>query len=410
MLGKDGPAPPAEKPRRVARRVRAARARLHAWLAAIAREHASPARLAAACVVGAMVGCTPFFGLHLPICLALAAVLRLNRAAVYAAANVSIPPLAPFLAVASITIGARVRHVPPVALGLEEARRLEPWALARAASGLFADWVIGAPFVGLVLGGVIGGLVLLAARRRDARARDPFAVAAADVAARFSAAKPAIRHYVRWKIRLDPVYRAVLDGLPDGVRLVDLGGGLGILAQLALALGTQRSAVVVEWDATKVRAGRDAARGLAIEWIEADLRDHEPPPCDAIALVDVLHYFDAATQHRLLDRAAAALRPGGRLFVRDGDLDQRGAGLTGLIERIAVRIGWNRSADRPEFGSMRALAEHVRALGLEVELAPTAGPLHPGNVLLRARAPQGDAQERSAGASRLDALAAARRT
>ena len=78
-------------------------------------------------------------------------------------------------------------------------------------------------------------------------------------------AKPGIRHYVRWKIRLDPVYRAVLDGLPDGVRLVDLGGGLGILAQLALALGTQRSAVVVEWDAAKVAAKRRAQGGQQLQ-------------------------------------------------------------------------------------------------------------------------------------------------
>lgn len=372
------------------------RARARARIAAIAREHASPRRLAAACVVGAIVGCTPFFGLHLPLCLGLAAALRLNRAATYAAANVSIPPLAPFLAVASISIGARLRHA-PVHLGVEEARKLEPWALARAASGLFLDWVIGAPVVGLAIGLVIGGLVYAAARRREARAGDPFEIAAAEVAARFSSARPGVRHYVRWKMRLDPVYRAILTDLPDRVRLLDLGGGLGLLAQLAVALGTQRSARVVEWDERKVEAGARAARGLAITFERADVRALEAGHFqghDVIAIVDVLHYFDPETQRALLTRAARGLAPAGTLLVRDGDLDQRGARLTRAVERLAVAIGWNRSAERPEFGSMRALAAHLEAEGLTVELSSTAGPLHPGNVLLRARRPTpGDAAD-----------------
>jgi uncharacterized protein (DUF2062 family)/2-polyprenyl-3-methyl-5-hydroxy-6-metoxy-1,4-benzoquinol methylase len=363
------------------------RARLRARVSAIVREHAAPPRLFAACVVGAIVGCTPFFGFHLPLCLALAALLRLNRAATYAAANVSIPPVAPFLAVASISIGARLRHA-PVAIGVAEARKLEPWALARAASGMFADWVIGAPFVGLAIGGVLGGMVYLAARRREARSRDPFELAAAEVVARFAHEKPGIFHYVRWKIRLDPVYRAVLGGLPDRVRLLDLGGGLGLLAQLAVALGTQRAAHVVEWDEAKVAAGTRAAAGLPIAFERADLRVWAPDDgarWDVIALCDVLHYFDAATQLQLLDAAADRLADGGVLMVRDGDLDRRGARLTRAIERLAVTIGWNRSAARPEFGSMRALADHLAARGMEVELGSTAGPLHPGNVLLRAR-------------------------
>ncbi len=363
------------------------RARLRAWLGRILREHASPARLASACVVGAIVGCTPFFGLHLPLCLGLAALLRLNRAATYAAANISIPPIAPFLAVASITVGARVRHAPLVALDVEQARRLEPWGLARAASGLFVDWVIGAPIVGLALGAVLGGVVYVAASRRTGEGRDPFTIAADGVAARFAAERPGIRHYVRWKMRLDPVYRAALRALPEGGHLLDLGGGLGILAQLALALDPRRTACVVEWDHEKLEAGRRAARGLTIEWIEADVREHAPAPCDAIALVDLLHYFDDDTQRRLLARATEALRPGGLLLVRDGDAQRRGAKLTGLVERAAVAIGWNRSANRPRFGSMEALAARVRALGLDVELTPMAGPLHPGNVLLRARRP-----------------------
>src|SRR5438552_3250479 len=99
---------PAEGPA-TASRIARARARVHAWLGALLDEHSSPGRLAAAALVGAIVGVTPFFGLHLPLCVGLAWLLRLNKVTVYAAANISIPPTAPFLGYAAVQVGARLR-------------------------------------------------------------------------------------------------------------------------------------------------------------------------------------------------------------------------------------------------------------------------------------------------------------
>ena len=90
--------------------MKALRARIHELWRTIVHEHTSPARVAAAIVVGAVVGCTPLFGLHIVVCLALAWALGLNKLIVYGAANLSIPPLVPLIGFASVQLGERIRH------------------------------------------------------------------------------------------------------------------------------------------------------------------------------------------------------------------------------------------------------------------------------------------------------------
>ncbi|MEO7097166.1 MAG: DUF2062 domain-containing protein, partial [Polyangiales bacterium] len=262
-------------------------------IARIAREHGSPGRLFFACVVGGMIGATPFFGLHFFLAVGLAMLLRLNRVAVYAAANISIPPLAPFLAVACIEVGRRVTRASLPPMTLEGLRGASPWTLAGT---VFYSWLAGAPIVGGAIGAVLGSAVYLAVRARDrarhARAGDPFAFAEQELRARFAQAPTSIRQYVYWKVRLDPVYRALAAALPDAIEIVDLGCGLGVGSILLALLGTRRRLVGVDRDARKLAHGRVAAAGLPITLEEGDVRTFAPPPCDAILLVDVLHYFD----------------------------------------------------------------------------------------------------------------------
>ncbi len=382
------------------------RARARAHLARIALENASPARLFAACVVGAIVGSTPLFGLHLPLCVAAARWLRLNQVAVYGAANVSIPPVAPFLAFACVEAGSRLLTGHGAALTPEALRHVSPWTLA---GDVFAAWIAGAPLVGGLVGVALGAVVAsMAAARRRPEAERSFVRAARETAARFARASRYHRHYVPWKIRLDPVYRAICDQLPAGGELVELGCGLGILPLLAVQLGKARRAHGIDWDEPKVHDAQRACDGLPITIEHADVRAFAPPACDAIAIVDVLHYFDAETQDAILARAAASLRERGVLFVRDGEAGDGGSRWTRAVERLAVAIGWNRSAARRDsadpttpvsarppgaahgYVRFRPIADIVTSLerlGFRCSVTPVAGALHPGNVLVRATRP-----------------------
>lgn len=390
----------------------ALRARIRALFQILLHEHTAPGRVAAAVVLGCAVGCTPLFGLHFPLCVLLALLFRLNKLVVYGAANLSIPPMVPILGFLSVQIGEYLLRGRPPGLHLADFRSQGALELGRR---FFSAWMVGGLVLGSGIGLVAGAIAYGALRARRRRAAGEGAAgegAAGEGAAgsetpapireaierargRFlsSRLRPFLRHYAGMKYRMDPCYRAIAALIPEGAYLVDLGTGLGMLPICLGELGGGRRALGVEWDEEKVEGGQAVCAGLPVELVRGDIFAFALPPCDAVSLVDVLHYYDGERQRALLERAAAALRPGGQLLVREGDGELRGgARLTRLLERWAVRLGWNR-APRVRFRPIAELEADLSALGLEVERAEVAGALHPGNVLLRALRPEGGPRE-----------------
>lgn len=364
------------------------RPRLRVFWHQVLHEHVSPGRLAAGVFVGCLVGTSPFYGLHLPISIGLALALGLNQLVVYGAANVSIPPLAPFVGFAAVQIGTRVRT--GRWLGLDLAA-FSDRTLLEASRDFFAAWFVGGALLGTMLGLVGGAVVYVAARRHGAR--DSFAPAIDRAVARFVGAGRNAYWYAYFKYRMDPVYRALEARIPHGSTTLDLGCGQGLLGLLLAEVDGDRAdrrVIGFELDESKVRAGEHAARVHPdrIEIRRADLTRIEPrelPPADVVALVDVLHYFDEPTARRVLALAEAALRPGGVLLVRESDAACEGtAAWTRFNEVWAVRFGWNR-ARGVRFRTATALQALLEERGLAVAVSPTSGPFHPGNVLFEAR-------------------------
>ncbi len=116
------------------------------------------APLSSACAVGlgVLVGCTPFFGMHTFLVAVLAIAFRLNAPLLWIGSQISIPPLAPFLAFASIKAGAWLQHrqleFPPIAQAIPFAR------------DVFLTWLLGSIAVGLLLGTVFGALTYFSLR------------------------------------------------------------------------------------------------------------------------------------------------------------------------------------------------------------------------------------------------------
>ena len=215
--------------------------------------------------------------------------------------------------------------------------------------------------------------------------RDPIERALKSAAARYNGLHPRYRWYARLKYS-DPCYRAIAQHVERDSFTVDLGTGLGMLPVLLGVLGERRRALGVDWDTEKMRAGLHAARGLPdVELIEGDLHVSELPSCDVITLVDVLHYYDADRQEALLKRCRAALKPGGRLLIREGDAARGGAARwTRAVERWVTQLGWNRGP-AVRFRPMSELRTTLVGLGFRVDEDEMSGPLHPGNVLLVAQ-------------------------
>ena len=365
------------------------RSRIHDLGRLILSQHRSPGRVAWALWLGVVVGCTPTFGVQILICVLLATLLRLNLPIMYAAANVSSPPMVPLIGFAAVQLGELVRHGHFASLSRSDfaADRLHDTVVR-----FFWAWLRGGVVLGGAIGAVVGGLAYLYLRRRPPSVDSPASESTEPDALtqvieratqRFAQAHPRYKYYARYKYRLDPVYRALCERVPPDAELVDLGCGLGMLPIALGEAGRGRRLLGLDWDAAKIAVGKQAAASLKqVELVQNDIHQSGVPAADVVTLIDVLHYYPPAEQDALLAQVARALRPGGLLFIRETDpARQGGAGLTRFVERAMVRLGWN-VGPAVRYRPLDELAAALAALGFSVSLAELAATTHPGNVLL----------------------------
>jgi uncharacterized protein (DUF2062 family)/SAM-dependent methyltransferase len=359
-----------------------AQGRLTLLLRRILRERTTPARTGLAVALGVLIGLSPFYGLHLFLCVAAATLLGLNRAITYLAANISIPPLFPFLAFASVQAGNFVLHGRLVPVSIDSLRSMDPWTFG-------VDWLLGSVLVGLVLAAP-AGLVSFALMRRF-RARhplleDPWTAPIDSVGALYRGR--GTRGYVRGKLTHDPVARQLAAEAPFPSPVLDLGCGRGQLLLFLATLDPNLGGVGVDHDDTKLLIAREAAGNVErLSWTSADVRSFPLPRSGTIFLIDVLHYLPVQDQDDLVRRAVAALASGGHLYIRDLD---RGAGWRAMVtiwqERLGVRLRFNRTSTLC-FRPIGQIVSLLQALGLDVRVTDSHGGLPLANVLVHARKP-----------------------
>ena len=347
----------------------------------------TPRRAALSVALGAFLGVQPTPGLHIFMVLGLCLLFRLDGAVSYLAANISIPPIAPFLWFGAIQLGSRTLHGRFVPLTVAGAREL-----ARHPGPAVASLAVGSIELGAIIGvamGTITYLALAARRKQNAlpAVADPIGDAIERTARRYErvAKSRGTYYYVRGKLRGDPSTRAVAEAAPLG-EVLDLGCGRGQLGVLLAESGAARSVRGCDWDDAKVDVANRAAEGLDAHFAQGDVRNASVESADTVLLIDVLHYFDRVTQDALLARAADLVRPGGRLLVREADTG-RGwrSTMTRIEEGFFTAIKFNRG-ERVLFRDVRnALVPLLEARGFVCEVVPCWGGTPFSNVMLTAR-------------------------
>lgn len=111
-------------------------------------ENRSSAQMAVALGMGVFVGCTPFYGFHTPIILALAFLLRFNAPLAWIGTQISFPLIAPVLIAASVMIGKKL-----------------------VVGSSFTEWLVGSLVLGVLLGGLTGLLTWIAAKQMKSSAK-----------------------------------------------------------------------------------------------------------------------------------------------------------------------------------------------------------------------------------------------
>ncbi|MFY9822566.1 MAG: DUF2062 domain-containing protein [Thermoanaerobaculia bacterium] len=356
-------------------------------------EGTSPRDQAIAVALGAFIGCTPLYGLHLFLCIAFARLLRVNPALAYLASHVSLPGLWPFIMMAELEVGRRLRGESYLRLHLNSLREIG-WRQA----GI--DLTVGTLVIGGGVAVILGLFTLWATSRRQL---NPELAALREEAARHYLDTGMLHwEFVRGKLRHDPLYFGLLSQgfLPHEGLLLDLGCGRGILFALLLAARKLfgRDLYPPGWPPPpthltfhgiegrpKTAAAARQALGAEAQIETADLRTAELPTANAILLLDVLHYFAPAEQEALLAKAAAALAPGGVLLLREADA---GAGWRFTAVRLQERFSsLLRGHLRPRFHYRSAARwqQGLGELGLAVDLQPMGAGTPFANVLLAGR-------------------------
>ena len=215
-----------------------------------------------------------------------------------------------------------------------------------------------------------------------------YSAAVSRTKARYRTLKGGDRYYIANKLKFDPIGRVIDEITGELGDVFDVGCGRGQLGLLLYELGKVRTLRGFDWDEHKVGVAQTAAMGVG-RYAKEDIKSAAIPASDTILVADVLHYISFDEQDAVLSRAAAALREGGKLIVRDVDARRTVASLvTRACERIAVGLNVNQGRTL-SFRSREEQCDAIARVGLSLKDVVTTPGLLLDNVLIIAERPLG---------------------
>jgi 2-polyprenyl-3-methyl-5-hydroxy-6-metoxy-1,4-benzoquinol methylase len=192
-----------------------------------------------------------------------------------------------------------------------------------------------------------------------------------------------VEQFVHWKMKMDPMFGSLDAVVPRNGFILDLGCGYGVATHWLASFTDGRSFLGTDYDEDKIRvAQRTAPEHPRITFETGDILNCEYPSCDTILLLDVLHYWTPEKQQAILAKARQALRPAGRLILRDAARAENEAHQrVDYWETIATRIGHNKTVEGLHFQTRAELEAALQRAGFaKWELKHGAG--RDSNVLL----------------------------
>jgi 1-acyl-sn-glycerol-3-phosphate acyltransferase len=192
-----------------------------------------------------------------------------------------------------------------------------------------------------------------------------------------------VEQFVKWKMKLDPFFLKLDGVVPRQAHVLDLGCGYGMASHWLAAFAATRTFWGVDYDERKTRvAQRSAAENARVKFTQGDLLECELPAGDAALLFDVLHYWTPDKQQLILTKVRQALRPNGRLILRDGARSETVAHRkVHRWEEFATRMGMNRTKEGLHFQTLAEMEAMLQRAGFSRwELQSNAG--NDSNVML----------------------------
>lgn len=191
-----------------------------------------------------------------------------------------------------------------------------------------------------------------------------------------------VEQFVQWKMKMDPVFPTLDSVVPQGF-VLDLGCGYGIASHWLAYCRDGRTFLGVDYDEDKIRIARQSAAEMPRVGFELhNILEWEYPQCDAVLLLDVLHYWVPEKQQLILNKARKALRLGGRLILREAArADDSAHQHVALWEKIATATGHNQTREGLHFRTLDELTAALKQAGFAQIETKRDGGTH-SNILL----------------------------
>lgn len=179
--------------------------------------------------------------------------------------------------------------------------------------------------------------------------------------------------------------------VPTQGRILDVGCGHGLFPLYLSVTSAGRKVTGTDVDADKLAIAREAASSIDVAARFQTSVASQPPegPWDAVTIVDVLYLLGRASALELVRSCAAALAPGGRLIVKEIDVEPRWKHrLAALQEMAATRLLHITVGADVSFVPPADIVAVMRECGLEVRRHRLdQGRLHPHHLMVGHRSP-----------------------
>jgi SAM-dependent methyltransferase len=208
----------------------------------------------------------------------------------------------------------------------------------------------------------------------------------------------------RGKLLLDPAFTGILrEGLLlRSERILDLGCGQGLLAAWLLAACCRHEQQPGSWPQDWQQAPRPSfMRGIDLREREVarardawghkaqfevgDIAEAQFGAVDTIVMLDVIHYLGYDAQRSVLERARAALDPGGMLLLRVADTRAGLRFAAGKCVDLTIMLTQYRCAPRVYCRPLPEWLDFLGDCGFRCEAVPMSTGTPFANILLVAR-------------------------
>lgn len=170
---------------------------------------------------------------------------------------------------------------------------------------------------------------------------------------------PAVEYYVKVKLWAENYYQLLEPLIPHKARVMDMGCGYGMLANMLTLTSPEREVKGVDFDENKINiAINTIEKKQRLSFEVADLTDFISDKRDVFILSDVLHYLPLSLQEIVLERCLKNLLPKGTIIIRDGNSELKKKHLgTRFTEIISTRSGFNKKRYPLSYLSVKNITE-----------------------------------------------------